>query len=133
MVEQPRHRGGIGGQADEFVITLAALDLRYRQALWTGLDAHRSLLLNPSPPDALTHRSRSRAVPLSAVRERIISPNRRGRRFQPARGVAVDERGDRLADPRLVGIEPGDLVVLEQVSRDEGAVKRRQRHRLEAQ
>src|SRR5207302_2539932 len=84
------------------VISLAALDLRYREALWTGLDAHGS-------------------------------PDRCGRLLKPARGVAVDERGDRLADPRLVGIEPGDLVVLEEVGRDEGAVERRQRHRLEAQ
>jgi hypothetical protein len=40
MVNQTRHRGGIGGQADELVAALAAADLRHRQAFWAVLDAH---------------------------------------------------------------------------------------------
>ena len=35
---------------------------------------------------------------------------------EPARGLGVDQRGQRLADPRVVAVEPGDLVLVEQRS-----------------
>src|SRR5260370_36686667 len=57
----------------------------------------------------------------------------RGGVLEPARGGAVDERGQALAHPCVVGVEPGDLIVVEQLGRDEPAVDRRQGQRLKAE
>src|ERR1051325_4226959 len=52
---------------------------------------------------------------------------------EPAGGVTVEERGQRVAHPSVIGVEPGDFLVVEQFADYEGPVDRREGQRLEAQ
>src|SRR5205823_9677295 len=122
------------GQADELVAALAGLDLRHRQPLRPGLDAHHPLNKEDViPAKAGTHSSTNsqsdRWIPAFAGMTNLFSvqpnqpafpypawqslPQRGGRLFQPADGVGIDEGRDHLAYPCMVGVEPGDLVVFE--------------------
>src|SRR5436305_6007426 len=83
--------------------------------------------------DPLVRSTKGWTVDPGFRRDAELEAERLRRGGEPAGGVAVDERRQCLADSRVVCIEPGDLLVLEQLARDEAAVDRRQGQRLEAQ
>src|SRR4051794_16030015 len=60
-------------------------------------------------------------------------PDRGRRGGEPVRRFRIDERRDHLSYPCMVGVEPSDLVVTEQVAIDQRAIDRRQGQRLETQ
>src|SRR3954447_23248062 len=82
---------------------------------------------------SIMRRSMSPILRSLLVHRRGLSADRRRCRCQPLRRPGIDKRGNRLAHPRVIGIEPGDLAVVEQVAIDQGAVDRRQGQRLETE
>src|SRR4029077_10062622 len=61
------------------------------------------------------------------------SADRLRRLREPARGIGVDERRQRVANPDVIRIEPSDLVIVEERGFDQVAVDRGEGEGLETE